>query len=284
MPYSLPAPTPATGRPGHRRSYSSNGAFASLGPLPRRPKASFHLQDDDEDDSPEDVRINDETDAKLLRLKLKIPFPQVSPTRTQPPRLPSPPASATRPSVARTASTPILLSNGKPLKSSLKGSASSPHIPFPPQSLVPSIMFPQHHQRAASAPSTPNLNFSAPPSPTSPTTPPPTAKTVHFPSQEEGGLATVKLFNRSAKPASVSRVGDDTETETETEGYGSGRETSLWPAWNSTQPPSFPFPRMPIEERLDIDGTHSSPVPQRGVERAEGFVYVESLGFETAGK
>lgn len=87
-----------------------------------------------------------------------------------------------RPSFSRTSSTPILLSNGRPLKSSLKSSSSSPNIPFPPQSLVPSILWPDlhkrpespaqhhtrqhhhhHHERAASAPATPHLG--SPPSP-----------------------------------------------------------------------------------------------------------------------
>jgi hypothetical protein len=87
-------------------------------------------------------------------------------------------------------STPILLSNGKPLKSSLKSSSSTSHIPSPPPTL---------HTRARSAPSSPL--FSSP-------------KNVHFPSN---GLETIRLFSRSAKPAALSA--DDTETETESETY-----------------------------------------------------------------
>ncbi|KAF9552187.1 hypothetical protein CPC08DRAFT_301737 [Agrocybe pediades] len=223
-----------------------------------------------------------------------------------------------RPTPSRTASSPILLlSNGKPLRSSLKSSSSSPNIPFPSQSLVPSMLWPdlhrdrharysttgyegdstttnsgagQGHQRTASAPSTPNIGGSSVPPPsltssvssiasslgpgpgdsttstptssahTTPASSPPLSphmqyhphppKNVHFPSQDNN-LATVKIFNKGARPAAVSlsrtgsnggagvdgqRAGDaeergtgtegESQTETETEGeagtYGGG--------------------------------------------------------------
>ncbi|KAH9486053.1 hypothetical protein JR316_0000117 [Psilocybe cubensis] len=221
--------------------------------------------------------------------------------------------------VSRTYSSPILLSNGKPLRSSLKSSSSSPamNIPFPSQSILPSVLWPDlhkrveeisspaSHQRAASAPTTPHLASStpsyatspqnrptessvshsiasegllspdAPPSLTSsissfsssastsssPSTSPPlspslpslspslstsstlshTPKNVHFPSQDTD-IATVKIFNRSARPASLSLTGresgNESQTETETEGEGSGSGyggfgVNRWGGWGS---------------------------------------------------
>ncbi|OBZ68387.1 hypothetical protein A0H81_11507 [Grifola frondosa] len=136
-----------------------------------------------------------------------VPFPASSPL--SPPEGPSPffpSASSSKFSsnssspIPRTPSTPIILSNGKPLKSSLKSSCSSPNIPN---------LFTIKHLRAQSAPSTP----SGP-------------KNVHF-AEKDSGLETVRVFNRSGKPASLSKPsGDDTETETEAES-------------------SFPFPSLP---------------------------------------
>ncbi|PPQ96200.1 hypothetical protein CVT26_005511 [Gymnopilus dilepis] len=327
-----------------------------------------------------------------------LPFPAPGPMHTrsasaEPAPLDSssagnPATRLLRPSFSRTSSTPILLSNGRPLKSSLKSSSSSPNIPFPPQSLVPSILWPDlhrkpephrqyhhhhHHERAASAPTTPHIgppsgdmhsldssqaSMSPPPSlsssitsdstttsvatsnassgttsPTSPSPPPspgsyyyhpPPPKNVHFPSQEET-LATVKIFNRSARPASLSlsRVGEDTETETEGEtsgtggsglgkwgwgwnaysGSGFGRYPSASASLSSSSQQGYPFPKVaktPVpstqekdsdtEDRVvvekewyyDIDPDHSSDVPMRGAERADGNIYLESVGFVRA--
>ena len=70
------------------------------------------------------------------------------------------------------------------------------------------------HLRAQSAPSTPNVH-----------------KNVHF---AESGLESVRLFNRSGKPMSVSKPpGDETETETEAENSNAERGIS-----------SFPFPSL----------------------------------------
>ena len=315
----------AQGRPSHRRSFSNilpppsmaststTGAFAPLSALPTRRRSTrptFQLGRDDEDDSPdESTPMNNDHDDHLhvprLRLKTKfvssfdqpaVPFPRSSP-------LPSP-------TVSRTSSTPILLANGKPLKSSLKSSSSSPNIPFPPQSLVPSIMFPQlhHHPRACSAPATPVLDPpSSHSSPTSSVPSPslPHQKNVHFPSQEEGGLATVRVYKRSAKPASLLRKGDETETETEGESSSAPNGFNLpfvWGSrWNQTgngRTSAYPFPKFgaapapkkpsPLADHDDrtndlsvlaIDMKNSSPIPARGADRAEGNVFFESLGF-----
>ncbi|KAG7451912.1 uncharacterized protein BT62DRAFT_990301 [Guyanagaster necrorhizus] len=204
MPYSLPTPT--QGRPTHRRSYThSSGAFTSLGSLPRithNTRPVFHFQNDcssDDDLSPT-------PDTKSLRVDTKlatVPFPR-SPSPELPGRS-SPPQ--------RTNSTPVLLSNGRPLKSSLKGSPRSSSVPD-----MPSLSI--QHARARSAPSTPSHESHAP-------------KNVHFPTHQ---LETVRLFSRSAKPASLLRAApaSDAETETETEvEVGSSRYSDA---------PRFPFP------------------------------------------
>ncbi|KAF8660082.1 hypothetical protein AX14_007477, partial [Amanita brunnescens Koide BX004] len=87
-----------------------------------------------------------------------------------------------------TGTSSTILANGKPLKSSLKSSSSSSS---------PSL--PLHTQlRTRSEPAT----LLAP-------------NNVHFP---EGDLASVRVFNRSARPASLSKpVDDDIESETETD-------------------------------------------------------------------
>ncbi|KAF8899380.1 putative phosphatase regulatory subunit-domain-containing protein [Infundibulicybe gibba] len=242
MPYSVPSPAPAPlpihshGHPGHRRSYSDErgpGAFAPLGLLPRRTRPApprtgpikFHFRndesghDDDDDDDEDGSSSSSHDDISNITPALKIkpnnsfklslntegisppppsflkrvPFPRSSPrTSPSPSPLPSP-VYPPRPSVSRTSSTPILLSNGKPLKSSLKSSLSSPHIPLPDSQKT-------SHLRARSAPSTPHID--SPSRPSSPITP----KNVHFASKEDGGLETVRLFSRSARPASVSRT------------------------------------------------------------------------------
>ncbi|KAJ3477650.1 hypothetical protein NLI96_g10317 [Meripilus lineatus] len=140
-----------------------------------------------------------------------VPFPTSSPlpspSHTIPARSPSH-SSPSRPySLPRVPSTPVILSNGKPLKSSLKSSSSSPNIAGDMQRTK--------HLRAQSAPSTPNLAH----------------KNVHF-AEKDSGLETVKLFKRSGKPASLSKAsGDETETETEAEN-------------NPTSNGGFPFPSL----------------------------------------
>ena len=168
---------------------------------------------------------------------------------------------------------------------------------------------PTHHQRACSAPVTPKLdslspNPSASPSPNSqsPTSSPSLQKNVHFPSQEEGGLTTVRVYKRSAKPASLLRKGDETETETEGESSSAPNGFNLpfvWGSrWNQTsnaRAPGYPFPKFggsPVPkkpsplaehddgaERFEIDMKNSSPIPARGAERTADNVHFETLGF-----
>lgn len=307
MPYTGPtAPPPpplpihSTGRPGHRRSYTTgSGPFASLGALPRRrstQKTLFSLSNDDDDDnSPNDSHDDDDDDVlhnippalKLkpnnsfrlsvsntlddspLPLRAKptagVPFPRSSPLSapTSPTTTNQPPAP--RPNVTRTTSTPILLANGKPLKSSLKSSSSSPHIPLSPLEIQPQQPC---HLRAQSAPSTPNIGH-------------PVHKNVHFPADGEGGLATIRVFNRSAKPASLSRSGgDDTETETEGELSGSNSNSSTFIRGPSAV---LPFPRSPLSQqspatRHEIDPAVSSPIPAVDAS-SHANVHLESLTY-----
>ncbi|PCH34353.1 hypothetical protein WOLCODRAFT_87441 [Wolfiporia cocos MD-104 SS10] len=225
---SSPPHSPRLG--GHRRTRSSSstfsdergpGAFVSLGTLPRSHKRavfSINVDDDDEPSPPPVLRSPSPRPAYLNSLRLSmntgkfspsvdppsridiparapdsVPFPTSSP----PSRSPSPSSTtSTRTpasSLPRTPSTPIILSNGKPLKPSLKSSSSSPNI----AGLAPT----RTHARAQSAPSTPA----------------PTHKNVHF-AEKNAGLETVRVFSRSGKPASLSKPpGDETETETEAE-------------------------------------------------------------------
>ena len=168
------------------------------------------------------LAVNDDDDPEDSDLRDPIPFPSSSSA--------SPPSSPPlRPITVRTASTPVLLSNGKPLKSSLKSSSSAPHIALPPL-----------HLRACSAPATPVLEH--------------TPKNVRFPTDE---LATVRTFSRSAKPASLLARAAGDETETETEGELSSsilRAASL-----------VLVPRSPLVVRCEIDLDLSSPVPMKNI-------------------
>ncbi|KAJ6601070.1 hypothetical protein DFH09DRAFT_1069754 [Mycena vulgaris] len=231
-----------------------------------------------------------------------VPFPRASPSPLSPtPASPLP--APTRPTLpARTTSTPlILLSNGKPLKSSLKSSSSAPHMP-------------SHHLRARSAPSTPSLALalSAAGSPSdengwSPGSESPgTPKNVRFP-EPDAGLETVLLFKRSARPASVSLplpLDDETETETETDrdvrwssaanSASSSRATNGYNATGSTYHASgsgYPFPRIvggrsplnPAAGRREEDGKWRYVLEAPGVPRkadAASMVLLEGMEVE----
>lgn len=163
-----------------------------------------------------------------------VPFPTsspLSPTDAASPFVPTPSLADSQPSSASslpcTPSTPIILSNGKPLKPSLKSSSSSPNIPGLPRAA-------SKHLRAQSAPSTP-----AGP------------KNVHF-AEKDSGLETVRVFSRSGKPASLSKPpGEETETETEAESSSMGQN-------------SFPFPSLsndtPVHE-IDTNPSRTSAIP-----------------------
>ncbi|PIL31271.1 hypothetical protein GSI_05969 [Ganoderma sinense ZZ0214-1] len=235
MPYagpSDPAPLATATRPAipHRRTRSSSnfsdergpGAFAGLGQLPRlNKKAVFHINDNDDDNTHDDDRPSytsyPASYNPLNSLRLSIDSGKFSPAVEPPPRIEIPPSAVPFPtsspssplrrspllafassrtsskissSLTRTPSTPVILSNGKPLKSSLKSSASSPTI----------SELPTKHVRAQSAPATPSLG-----------------KNVHF-AEKDSGLETIRVFNRTGKPASLSKPpGEETETETEAE-------------------------------------------------------------------
>ncbi|KAJ6541613.1 hypothetical protein B0H19DRAFT_1173833 [Mycena capillaripes] len=183
-PPSNPGHTP-TARKFHFRGDVDNDDSSSSSDEPAVPPSQTrHANDNDEDDGPppplrlrqppafrltpatgfnrgspprSPQRSPNNSSAALAALNVPVPFPRTqSPSSPLSPTFASQPGSASGPGFpirppgpARTASTPvILLSNGKPLKSSLKSSSSAPHMP-------------SHHLRARSAPSTPCL-----PSPT----------------------------------------------------------------------------------------------------------------------
>ncbi|KAF9778241.1 putative phosphatase regulatory subunit-domain-containing protein [Thelephora terrestris] len=223
MPYSVPsspstsshsipsttAMTQASPRLSHRRTRSCGpsfsdeqgpGAFVSLGSLPKRKptqkKAMFHFNEehDQQEEVNDDSAPNSQQKSQpSLFLSLpsaqdSVPFPSsslLSPLSPTEPRHSPEPLSTPIP---RSSSSSIVLSNGKPLKSSLKSSTSSPHIPQ------------ITHLRAQSAPTTPNA-----------------LKNVHF-AESDDGLESVRVYKLSGKPANISRpAGDETETETEAE-------------------------------------------------------------------
>lgn len=278
MPYagpSSPAPTATATRPAipHRRTRSSSnfsdergpGAFAGLGQLPRlNKKAVFHINDNDDDNAHDDDRPSytsyPASYTPLNSLRLSINSGKFSPAVDPPPRIEIPPlvapsavpfptsspssplqraspiwtfassrsSSKLSSSLPRTPSTPVILSNGKPLKSSLKSSSSSPNISD----------LPTKHIRAQSAPATPSLG-----------------KNVHF-AEKDSGLETIRVFNRTGKPASLSKPpGEETETETEAES-----SSYPFPVFSTSPIASTASATLPHEIDNSVDRT--SPVPK----------------------
>lgn len=102
----------------------------------------------------------------------------------------------------------------------------------------------------------------------------------------------MRVYKRSAKPASLLRIGDETETETEGESSsapnGFGQSSPWGYRWYNGRAGPYPIPKVgatrssPLADdvvRIGIDTKNSSPIPARGVERAEGNIFLESLGF-----
>ncbi|KAH9996045.1 putative phosphatase regulatory subunit-domain-containing protein [Russula vinacea] len=176
------------------------GPFAPLNTLPRlsTPKKSlFHIPNDDDNDQQEEHSpphshhfLPNPPPSNSRVDPPSVPFPTASPDSVNPAKSSSPPIQRT------TSSTSIILSNGRPLKPSLK-SASSSSIT---DDMAPSAA---RHTRTQSMPSTPAFG----------------PKNVHF-KEKEDGLESVRLFRRTGKPVSVSKPTSDTETETEPEPSG----------------------------------------------------------------
>lgn len=241
------------------------GAFASLGSLPRRKSqsptypqglklATFHIHgaDDPDDRSLSSSDSPDEQTTILfgnasppvknshgtLQLPPAVPFPRRSPS---PP--PSSPPITSPPSQPSRASS-IILPNGKPLKSSLKSSTSTLYIPSPP--LEPQRTSNHLHLRSRSEPTTPTLH--AP-------------KNVHFPDTDIG-LASIRIFSRSARPAAVSTPDEETETEGED-------QPSI----------GFPFPKLSSAiPNFEMDTAISSVVPVTN-HPPHANILIESLTF-----
>ncbi|KAI1790957.1 hypothetical protein LXA43DRAFT_457255 [Ganoderma leucocontextum] len=275
MPYAGPSDSASTAtatRPAipHRRTRSSSnfsdergpGAFAGLGQLPRlNKKAVFHINDNDDDVHDDDrpcYTSYPTSYTPLNSLRLSINTGKFSPAIDPPPRIeippfgpvpfpttsPSSPLSRSSPllsfassrsssklsstSLPRTPSTSIILSNGKPLKSSLKSSASSPNI----------SELPTKHIRAQSAPATPSLG-----------------KNVHF-AEKDCGLESIRVFNRTGKPASLSKPpGEETETETEA-------ESSSYPFPVLSTSPIACTASATLLHEIDTSVERTSPVPK----------------------
>ncbi|KAK7695262.1 hypothetical protein QCA50_002452 [Cerrena zonata] len=176
-----------------------------------------------------------------------VPFPTQSPIPSpslQPPQnnlfgpSGSYSSSGSSSSLPRTPSTPIILSNGRPLKSSLKSSSSTP-------SVAGDFQHRTKHLRAQSAPSTPNVN-----------------KNVHFAGEEDGEpLTSVRVYKRTGKPASLNKPpGEETETETEAEnGPSSGLSSYPFPSFGGSSAPSS---SQHILHEIDPSPSVTSPVPQ----------------------
>lgn len=274
MPYSVPSSsstspasspttttttTMASPRLSHRRTRSCGpsfsdepgpGAFVSLGSLPKRKptqkKALFHFneeQDQQEEANDGSVQYPQQKSHTSLFLSLppvqdSVPFPSSSSLLSPlSPTEPQYPPDALRSPLPRNSSTPIILSNGKRLKSSLKSSASSPQIPQ------------IKHLRAQSAPSTPNV-----------------LKNVHF-AESDDGLESVRVYKLTGKPANISRpAGEETETETEA-------EPSAYPFPNSPGPsPLAAQSSLPI-----IDSDQSTPLPNSSNPNANIYIESLSL-------
>ncbi|KAK0463669.1 uncharacterized protein EV420DRAFT_1745211 [Desarmillaria tabescens] len=193
----------------------------------------FHFQNDNDDHD----LLGPRTAIPLqVDTHLGITFPRSSPEDV--PNKPSPPQ--------RSNSTPVLLSNGRPLKSSLKSSPRSSSVPDMPLVSI-------QHYRARSASSAPAISYHEHPC----------HKNVHFSTHQ---LETVRMFNRSAKPASLFRTtpSSDAETETETED-GSSRIAAT---------PRFPFPFAIPSYSLS---PFTDPVPSLTVPRKGSNIILESL-------
>lgn len=254
------------------------GAFASLGSLPRRKSLShtsvqnrkspvFHIHGDDD---PDDRCLSSSSDSfdeqnsctpsgntpppvknsqGAFQLPPAVPFPRRSPSPPSPTPGPSSPlVGSPQPQPSRVSSTARILPNGKPLKSSLKSSSSTLSIPATP--LEPQRPNNHLHLRSRSEPSTPTSH---------------TPKNVHFPDTDVG-LASIRIFSRSARPAAVSTPeGDETETEGE------------------DQPSSgFPFPKFPSPTpNFEMDTATSSLVPITN-HLPHSNILLESLTFSHA--
>ena len=156
-----------------------------------------------------------------------LPFPSRGSPGTSP--LPPPSLTPSSGSIPRTPSTPIILSNGKSSKHSLKSSHSSPH--------VPGVRLHQHTQTEPAMPAGGPV------------------KNVHFASNKL--LRTVCVFYASGKPVNGAKQQAADETETETE-----YDLSSIP----NEPTSFPLLIMSLSSNksdpaFQLDSMRCSSVP-----------------------
>ncbi|KAJ7753099.1 hypothetical protein DFH07DRAFT_824617 [Mycena maculata] len=253
MPYAVPdiaAPHSSTGRPGHRRSYTKFTTDEGTSARNGVPKFHFHGDDDESNDS-EDADgppafWPHQPSTLALRLTPPTSFAKIQLLTSSSPHFP-----ATRP---RSASTPVILSNGKPLRSSIK----TPHIHTPTYRLRScSAPAPRSLASVTNSRSSP---VSSSPLSSSSSLPDDAPKEVHFPAPDEG-LESVVFFKRQGRPANVSLpLEEETETETETDtgqemrwagGVGSD---ALFPMSDP-----FPFARLRNMKTKNISGSLLGP-------------------------
>jgi len=243
------------------------GAFAPLNALPKRSntkKSLFHILNDDDDEQQHNEPSPPRNSSNTLPSHPPVDHPSV-PFPTASPASPTT-FTATRstiPPIQRTPScSSIILSNGRPLKSSLK-SASSSSIA---DDLAASA---SRHARVQSMPSTPAYG----------------PKNVHF-KEKEDGLESIRTFRRTGKPVSVSKPTSDTETETEPEpsafpfprvspnNFGSSGSSSLSEISNcSTIPAPDPSPYANVH-------IESIALPPARPPVLRGTVLVRNIAFE----
>ncbi|KAG9309125.1 carbohydrate-binding module family 21 protein [Chiua virens] len=240
------------------------GMFHSLGVLPKRihhdnqsrMSSVFHfLQDNDNDNTSLDERPQLPT-VPLFR----SPSPQ---SLAQSPRSCAfPPRPSAPPQLPKGVTTPVLLSNGKPLKSSLKSSRS--------MSMPPQRNHNHKHSRVNSEPSTPIS----------------TPKTVHFPEKDDG-LTTVRIYNRSASPDALNNPPNSNGDGTETDVYDPVLGRFSFPSYNlyeidSTKSSPIPSKFSPhVNLLLESLGLAPSSSPNTATKPfLTGFILVRNLAFE----
>ncbi|KAI0248371.1 putative phosphatase regulatory subunit-domain-containing protein [Lactifluus subvellereus] len=175
------------------------GPFVPLNSLPKRSSSKkrslFHIPNDDDQEQeqqdlsppPSPPRTSLDPPPHHPVDSPSVPFPTTSPTS------PVLVTTSNLPIQRTPSSTSIILSNGRPLKPSLKSASSSSIADDMATSAA-------RHARAQSMPSTPAHG----------------SKNVHF-KEKDDGLESVRIFRRTGKPVSVSKPTSDTETETEPE-------------------------------------------------------------------
>ncbi|KAI0065812.1 hypothetical protein BV25DRAFT_1597059 [Artomyces pyxidatus] len=227
-----------------------SGPFASLGALPRRksPSQTFiylPLPDlESETPPPTPTCLPRDGRAHLLtarRPALTMPMRRAASASPTPSCQNSPRATAA-----------IILSNGKPLKPSLKSAQTSPVLPYDAFS---------RHARTQSMPAQI------------------CTKSVQF-KDKESGLESVRTFKRTGRPAAllVSSAAEDTETETEPECVAHPfPSTAIFPVIDSSRSSPVPAPNPQPDAHIIVE---SLTLPPTHPPTLRGTVLVRNVAFE----